>query len=615
MERKYQILNQYFGYSSFRSGQEELIDAQMAGRDAVGIMPTGGGKSLCYQIPALLSDGITLVVSPLISLMKDQVAALKKAGIPAAYINSSLSIDQIRTVYKNLVANKYKIVYIAPERLLTEGFLLTVKSIKVSIVAVDEAHCISQWGQDFRPSYLRIVGFLKLLGYRPVVSAFTATATPQVRNDIERILELNDPLRVVTGFDRPNLHFEVLKPRNKPATLLELIKNRQDKSGIVYCSTRREVEKTCLMLQNNDILATRYHAGLSDDERRANQDNFVHDRCNVIVATNAFGMGIDKSNVAYVIHYNMPQSIEAYYQEAGRAGRDGSDAECILLYSAEDIRTAKYLIEHPVPNEEIPEKQRKQVAEQELLRLDKMIGYCKTTNCLRGYILDYFGEHHRKTCDNCGNCSMVITEKDITTQAEMILSCIKRIQNHLGYSVGITILIRVLRGSRDRRILDLGLDALSTYGLMKNISRVELRELIENLEMEGYVYKNPTNETIILTERSGDVLFRSKKAKIFMRTPSKTNERRADDLKVDEGLFEALKALRLRIATNEKVPAYIVFSNSTLQDMASKKPTTMTEFLDVSGVGKYKAEQYGEMFLTEIKRYKDGDYYDGSGTN
>ena len=615
MERKYQILNQYFGYSSFRSGQEELIDAQMAGRDAVGIMPTGGGKSLCYQIPALLSDGITLVVSPLISLMKDQVAALKKAGIPAAYINSSLSIDQIRTVYKNLVANKYKIVYIAPERLLTEGFLLTVKCIKVSIVAVDEAHCISQWGQDFRPSYLRIVGFLKLLGYRPVVSAFTATATPQVRNDIERILELNDPLRVVTGFDRPNLHFEVLKPRNKPATLLELIKNRQDKSGIVYCSTRREVEKTCLMLQNNDILATRYHAGLSDDERRANQDNFVHDRCNVIVATNAFGMGIDKSNVAYVIHYNMPQSIEAYYQEAGRAGRDGSDAECILLYSAEDIRTAKYLIEHPVPNEEIPEKQRKQVAEQGLLRLDKMIGYCKTTNCLRGYILDYFGEHHRKTCDNCGNCSMVITEKDITTQAEMILSCIKRIQNHLGYSVGITILIRVLRGSRDRRILDLGLDALSTYGLMKNISRVELRELIENLETEGYVYKNPTNETIILTERSGDVLFRSKKAKIFMRTPSKTNERRADDLKVDEGLFEALKALRLRIATNEKVPAYIVFSNSTLQDMASKKPTTMTEFLDVSGVGKYKAEQYGEMFLTEIKRYKDGDYYDGSGTN
>lgn len=615
MERKYQILNQYFGYSSFRSGQEELIDAQMAGRDAVGIMPTGGGKSLCYQIPALLSDGITLVVSPLISLMKDQVAALKKAGIPAAYINSSLSIDQIRTVYKNLVANKYKIVYIAPERLLTEGFLLTVKSIKVSIVAVDEAHCISQWGQDFRPSYLRIVGFLKLLGYRPVVSAFTATATPQVRNDIERILELNDPLRVVTGFDRPNLHFEVLKPRNKLATLLELIKNRQDKSGIVYCSTRREVEKTCLMLQNNDILATRYHAGLSDDERRANQDNFVHDRCNVIVATNAFGMGIDKSNVAYVIHYNMPQSIEAYYQEAGRAGRDGSDAECILLYSAEDIRTAKYLIEHPVPNEEIPEKQRKQVAEQGLLRLDKMIGYCKTTNCLRGYILDYFGEHHRKTCDNCGNCSMVITEKDITTQAEMILSCIKRIQNHLGYSVGITILIRVLRGSRDRRILDLGLDALSTYGLMKNISRVELRELIENLETEGYVYKNPTNETIILTERSGDVLFRSKKAKIFMRTPSKTNERRADDLKVDEGLFEALKALRLRIATNEKVPAYIVFSNSTLQDMASKKPTTMTEFLDVSGVGKYKAEQYGEMFLTEIKRYKDGDYYDGSGTN
>ena len=615
MDRKYQVLKQYFGYSNFRSGQEDLIDAQMAGRDVLGVMPTGGGKSLCYQIPALLSDGITLVVSPLISLMKDQVAAMKKAGIPAAYINSSLSIDQIKTVYKNLVADKYKIVYIAPERLLTEGFLLTIKNIKVSIVAVDEAHCISQWGQDFRPSYLRIVEFLKLLGYRPVVSAFTATATPQVRDDIERILELKDPLRVVTGFDRPNLRFEVLKPRNKPATLLELIKNRQDKSGIVYCSTRRGVEKTCLMLQNNDILATRYHAGLSDDERRANQDNFVHDRCNVIVATNAFGMGIDKSNVAYVIHYNIPQSIEAYYQEAGRAGRDGSDAECILLYSAGDIRTAKYLIEHPVSNEEIPEKQRKQIAEQELLRLDKMIGYCKTTNCLRGYILDYFGEHHREKCTNCGNCSMVAMEKDITTQARMILSCVKRIQDYLGYSVGITSLVRVLRGSTDRRVLDLGLDTLSTYGLMKNTSRIELREMIESLEAEGYLHKNPTNETIILTERSGDVLFRSQKVKILIHTPSKTAERKNSDFKVDEGLFEALKTLRLRIATNENIPAYIVFSNSTLRDMASKKPTTMTEFLDVSGVGKYKAEQYGEMFLTEIKKYKDGDYHDGSGAN
>lgn len=615
MDRKYQVLKQYFGYSNFRSGQEDLIDAQMAGRDVLGVMPTGGGKSLCYQIPALLSDGITLVVSPLISLMKDQVAAMKKAGIPAAYINSSLSIDQIKTVYKNLVADKYKIVYIAPERLLTEGFLLTIKNIKVSIVAVDEAHCISQWGQDFRPSYLRIVEFLKLLGYRPVVSAFTATATPQVRDDIERILELKDPLRVVTGFDRPNLRFEVLKPRNKPATLLELIKNRQDKSGIVYCSTRRGVEKTCLMLQNNDILATRYHAGLSDDERRANQDNFVHDRCNVIVATNAFGMGIDKSNVAYVIHYNIPQSIEAYYQEAGRAGRDGSDAECILLYSAGDIRTAKYLIEHPVSNEEIPEKQRKQIAEQELLRLDKMIGYCKTTNCLRGYILDYFGEHHREKCTNCGNCSMVAMEKDITTQARMILSCVKRIQDYLGYSVGITSLVRVLRGSTDRRVLDLGLDTLSTYGLMKNTSRIELREMIESLEAEGYLHKNPTNETIILAERSGDVLFRSQKVKILIHTPSKTAERKNSDFKVDEGLFEALKTLRLRIATNENIPAYIVFSNSTLRDMASKKPTTMTEFLDVSGVGKYKAEQYGEMFLTEIKKYKDGDYHDGSGAN
>ena len=615
MDRKLQVLKQYFGYSSFRSGQAELIDAQMAGRDVLGVMPTGGGKSLCYQIPALLCDGIALVVSPLISLMKDQVAALKKAGIPAAYINSSLSVDQIRTAYKNLAANKYKIVYIAPERLLTEGFLLTIKNIKVSIVAVDEAHCISQWGQDFRPSYLRIVEFLKLSEYRPVVSAFTATATPQVRDDMERILELKEPLRVVTGFDRPNLYFEVLKPRNKPAALLALIKGRQEKSGIVYCSTRSEVEKTCLMLQDNGILATRYHAGLSDDERRANQDSFVRDHCSVIVATNAFGMGIDKSNVAYVIHYNMPQSIEAYYQEAGRAGRDGSDAECILLYSAGDVRTARYLIEHPVPNEEIPEKQRNQVAEQALLRLDKMIGYCKTANCLRGYILDYFGEQHGETCSNCGNCRMAAAEKDITTQAKMILSCVKRIRDHLGYSVGITILVRVLRGSTDRRVLDLGLDTLSTYGLMKNTPRTELREMIERLEAEGYLCKNPKYETVVLTERSGDVLFRSQKVKILIRTPSKTAVRKNGDLKEGDGLFEALKTLRLQIATNENVPAYIVFSNSTLRDMASKKPTTMTEFLDVSGVGKYKAEQYGEAFLAAIKEYNDRDCRVGAGAD
>lgn len=605
MDRKHHVLKQYFGYSSFRSGQEALIDAQISGKDAFGVMPTGGGKSLCYQIPALLSDGITLVVSPLISLMKDQVSSLKQAGVAAAYINSSLSIEQIRTVYNNLLSNKYKIVYIAPERLLTEGFLQIIKNITISILAVDEAHCISQWGQDFRPSYLRIVAFLKLLGYRPVVSAFTATATPQVRNDIERILALKDPVRVITGFDRPNLHFEVLKPSNKPNVLLNLIKEKPDKVGIVYCSTRKGVEQVCQMLQNNNILATRYHAGLSDDERQINQNRFVHDHCNVIVATNAFGMGIDKSNVAYVIHYNMPQSIEAYYQEAGRAGRDGSAAECILLYSAGDIRTAKYLIEHTVPNEEIPENQRKQIAEQELLRLDKMIGYCNTKDCLRGYILDYFGENHNKNCNNCGNCDMMFSEKDITTQAMMILSCVKRIHNHLEHSVSRTCLIRVLRGSKDKRILELGLDTLSTYGLMKNNSRMEIRELIEVLEFQGYLYLEPINKTIILTEQSQAVLYYGKKVKMLTKAPH-IKSKKVDALNEENGLFEALKSLRLQIANEENVPAYIIFPNSTLQDMARKKPATIADLLGVSGVGKYKAEQYGKRFLDEIERYING---------
>lgn len=607
MDRKYQVLKQYFGYSSFRSGQEELIDAQMAGRDVFAVMPTGGGKSLCYQIPALLLDGITLVVSPLISLMKDQVAALKKAGVQAAYINSSLSSDQIKVVYKNVLAEKYKILYIAPERLLTENFLQAIKNIKVSIVAVDEAHCISQWGQDFRPSYLKIVEFLKSLGYRPVVSAFTATATSQVRDDIERILGLKNPLRIITGFDRPNLRFEVLKPKNKPAALLELIQNRIDKSGIVYCSTRKEVEKICLMLQDSGIGATRYHAGLSEDERRGNQDAFIYDRSNVIVATNAFGMGIDKSNVAYVIHYNMPQSMEAYYQEAGRAGRDGSSAECILLYSAADIRTARYLIEHSAQNDELSEEQRDQVIEQELSRLNKMIGYCKTTNCLRGYILDYFGERHGEKCGNCGNCDSAVTEKDITKQAMMILSCTKRIRDRLGYSVGVTILMRVLRGSRDKRVLELGLDTLSTYGLMQTVPRAELSELIECLETQGYLYTDPTHKTIVLTKQSGEVLFRNRKVKMPVRVLLDNAKKKDNIFKTDEDLFVALKALRLRVANDENVPAYMVFSNATLQDMARKKPTTMTEFLNVSGVGKYKAKQYGETFLTEIRKYKDGE--------
>lgn len=611
MGKKYQILNQYFGYQTFRGGQEALIDAQLKGQDVLGIMPTGGGKSLCYQLPALLLEGITLVVSPLISLMKDQVTSLKKAGIAAAYINSTLSFGQMNAVYQNMIEGKYRIIYIAPERLLTEGFLSAMRYVTVSLFVVDEAHCISQWGQDFRPSYLRIVEFLNQLPYRPVVSAFTATATERVREDIMEILCLENPLQIITGFDRPNLYFEVMKPKQKPLALLNLIREREEKSGIVYCATRKEVENVCQMLQERDISAVRYHAGLPEEERRENQDDFIYDRCSVMVATNAFGMGIDKSNVAYVIHYNMPQSIEAYYQEAGRAGRDGADAECILLYSASDIRTAKYLIENGNENEELTENQREEIQKLELRRLDQMIGYCKTPGCLRGYILRYFGEKHREVCGNCSNCASTAEEIDITTEAKMILSCVKRIHSHLGYPLGASSVVRVLRGSKDKRIHELGLDTLSTYGLMQNTPRAALQEMVECLEDQGYLHTDPKHEAITLTGQAGNVLLRDQKVQMFVRKRTSHGKTTAGII-VDEGLFNALRALRLKLALKENVPAYIVFTNAVLQEMAAKRPTTMTEFLNVSGIGEYKAKQYGEAFLAEIKKYEESQHDDGS---
>lgn len=606
MESAHRILEQYFGYTTFRSGQEELIDAQLAGRDAFGVMPTGGGKSLCYQIPALLSEGITLVVSPLISLMKDQVAALRRAGIPVAYINSSLSYEQIRAVYHNLAAGQYKLVYVAPERLATEGFVQTARRLNISLFAVDEAHCISQWGQDFRPSYLKIVDFLAQLERRPVVSAFTATATPAVREDVERILALRDPLRVVTGFDRPNLRFEVLHPQDKNSALLSLVRERQSKSGIVYCATRREVESVCELLRENGIAATRYHAGLDDAERQTNQEDFDRDRSSVIVATNAFGMGIDKSNVAYVIHYNMPQSMEAYYQEAGRAGRDGSRAECVLLYAPRDIRTARFLIERSTPNEELSEDERRRIVSQDLTRLEHIIGYCKTTRCLRGYILDYFGERHVDACGNCGNCESIVETQDITTQAQMILSCVKRAYDRLGYSLGATGIAGILRGSSEQRILSRGLDHLSTYGLMRGTSRAEVRTLIELLEAEGYLHTDPVHEGVSLTERAGDVLFRGERVEVTVRKAVRRTPPPARALPhdaPDDDLLAALKSLRTRIAAEENVPAYVVFTNASLIDMAQKRPTTLEAFLTVSGVGSFRAARYGARFLETIRAH------------
>lgn len=604
METKESILQRVFGYSAFRGGQEALIDAQLQGRDAFGIMPTGGGKSLCYQIPALLLEGVTLVISPLISLMRDQVMALKNAGVAAAYINSSLTPAQIRLVYRNIQSGMYKIIYVAPERLLTDGFLEAIQARKVSLVTVDEAHCISQWGQDFRPSYLKIVDFLNILTPRPVVSAFTATATEAVRQDIAQILQLRDPLRVVTGFDRPNLRFEVQRPKQKLPALIDLVQQRRDKAGIVYCATRKAVEEVCENLQLNGIAATRYHAGLPDEERRDNQEDFLYDRKTVMVATNAFGMGIDKSNVSYVIHYNMPQSLESYYQEAGRAGRDGAEAECILLYAPGDVQTAKYLIQHPALSGELSQEELEQKQRLDLERLDVMVNYCKTQECLRGYILDYFGQEHESFCGNCSNCSTETEERDITDQARMILSCVQRMSAKLGYSLGLTSVVRTLLGSRDKRLLQLGLDKLGSYGMLRKLGKDDLRAMAENLESQGYLETDPVHGGVSLTQKAQGVLFEGKT--VSMRLPKAEASAPVSSPiggGQDPNLLAMLKRLRWKIAMQESVPAYIIFSNATLEDMARKAPTTLEAFAKVNGVGSVKVKRFGEVFVDAIADY------------
>ena len=618
MDKKLEVLSRYFGYTQFRGAQEELIDAVLSGRDVLGVMPTGGGKSLCYQIPALLLPGITLVISPLISLMQDQVLALKSVGVPAAYLNSSLSLEQQSLVLRNLRQGRYKILYAAPERLLGEGFLAMAREVPISLVAVDEAHCISQWGQDFRPSYLKIPEFLQTLPQRPVVSAYTATATPTVRRDIQKCLNLRNPLVKVTGFDRPNLRFEVRTPDSKRGTLLTLLALRKDKSGIVYCSTRKEVDSVCSFLLDKHFAAARYHAGLPDELRRKNQEDFLYDRKTVMVATNAFGMGIDKSNVSYVIHYNMPQSMESYYQEAGRAGRDGEPAECILLFGKRDIVTAKFLIEKSYEESELSEEDRALLKQQDMKRLWAMVDYCQTPGCLRQYILSYFGQYNTPKCGNCGNCAPPKKEKppalpetpgtlgtkDITKEAQMVLSCVRRIATALGHNSTVTMTVLVLRGSKDKRLLENKLDGLSTYGLMNAYSREELREIIAQLVEQGYLDCG-SGEILEPTPAAAEILFRGRAITVTMEEKA-LRERfpQSGTVIADSKLLADLKALQKRLAEKEKVPAFVIFSNATLEDMAKKQPKTMDEFLTVSGIGRVKAQRYGTAFLKELEKHR-----------
>lgn len=637
------VLKKFFGYASFREGQEELIKNILAGRDTLGVMPTGAGKSICYQLPAIQFDGITLVISPLISLMKDQVHALTQAGIPAAFINSSLSQAQFAKAMQNAADYQYKIIYIAPERLLTDEFIRFSNHVKIAMVTIDEAHCISQWGQDFRPSYLKITRFIDELVQRPVVTAFTATATSEVRADIVDMLGLCNPHILTTGFDRVNLHFSVAKPNDKMTALKDYISNNRTKSGIIYCLTRKTVEEVCDSLLRAGFAASRYHAGLSEKERMHNQDAFIFDRCNIMVATNAFGMGIDKSNVSYVIHYNMPKNMESYYQEAGRAGRDGEAADCILLYSGQDVVTNQYMIENSSDNEELDQITQIIIKKRNHELLKIMTFYCHTNNCLREYILNYFGDKAPNYCGNCSNCNTCFEEADVTEDAKKILSCIRR----SGERFGIKMIVDILRGSKNQKILSNRMDKLTTYGLMNTVAESKIRDIINHLVLSGCleitnseypvikvtrnglefvrgadslrmkVQKNyrdiePLEEAKFIESRStmdkktGNGQRKDRSKRVISNNAKLAKEKLAEkNINVNEELFERLRLLRNKLALKQRVPAYIVFSDATLKQMCMHMPADEEEFLEVNGVGQAKLEKYGEEFLSEIKAYNE----------
>ena len=602
---KLSVLKEYFGHDSFREGQDRITDSLLGGRDVLGIMPTGAGKSICYQVPALMFDGITIVVSPLISLMKDQVSALVQSGVAAAYINSSLTHAQYLKVLQNTESGKYKIIYVAPERLRAPAFLGICRNLNISMVAVDEAHCVSQWGQDFRPSYLKIPDFIDALNSRPVVGAFTATATGAVRDDIKTLLRLVSPLVVTTGFDRPNLFFSVMQPKNKSIELMKLIKERKNESGIVYCSTRKAVEEVCELLQKNGFAATRYHAGLDENERRRNQDDFVYDRATIMVATNAFGMGIDKSNVSFVIHYNMPKNMESYYQEAGRAGRDGRSADCTLLYSAKDVRTNQFLINNSEPNPDLTEDEQEEVRRRDRERLKQMTFYCTTHKCLRKFILEYFGDKGPERCEKCSNCLSNHENTDITVDAQKIMSCVAR----TGQRYGKKAICDVLRGSKNERLISAGLSRQSTYGIMADCPEKRLRDIIDHLCENGYMTAQGDEYPILkLAPKSCGVLTGQETLRMMLEIPQKKKAAAVKDAllpSADEKLLAALKDLRKSLAMRQSIPAYVVFTDATLVDMCRLKPKTQEEFMEVSGVGQAKSQRYGEVFLAVIAEFSE----------
>jgi ATP-dependent DNA helicase RecQ len=582
------LLNKYYGFKSFRKGQEQAIQSVMNNEDTLIIMPTGGGKSLCYQIPALVKEGITLVISPLIALMKDQVDFLKSIGIKAAFINSTLSAIEMEQVLYWSSKGEYKLLYVSPERLEAQSFCSAISNVNISIIAVDEAHCVSQWGHDFRPSYRNISSFINSLNCRPVVMALTATATEVVKADIINLLNLKEPNKVMTGFNRNNLKFSVVNGEDKKEFLNKFLSKNRGVSGIVYAATRKETENIYKLLINNGYNAGLYHAGLSDSDRTRVQEAFIYDDIEIMVATNAFGMGIDKSNVRYVVHYNMPKNMEAYYQEAGRAGRDGEYSECILLFNTGDVTTQKYFIDESYISKELKSN--------EYQKLQGMVDYCHTSTCLRSYILNYFGDND--IIDKCDNCSVCCDEnelQDITIEAQKILSCVYRAKERYGK----TMIIDILKGSKNKKLLECNLDKLSTYGLAATYDRKTLTLILNKLCADGYLKITEELYPVVkLTAKAFDVLRDSEKVYMKIEKISVSTEK-------NDELFERLKILRKEIALKEKLPPYIIFHDAALREISEKLPVTKNKLRTVKGVGERKLELYGEDIINLIIKYME----------
>ncbi|WNF38110.1 DNA helicase RecQ [Bacillaceae bacterium IKA-2] len=581
------VLKKYYGYDRFRRNQEEIITSIFERKDTFCIMPTGGGKSVCYQVPAILLKGLTIVISPLISLMKDQVDTLTSNGIPAVYLNSTVTYSNQELIMKDIRQGKYKLVYVAPERLDSNQFLHFLKQLPIEFIAIDEAHCISQWGHDFRPSYRKIGALIEQLSPRPVIAAFTATATKEVAEDIKRGLALQSPLSFVSGYERENLAFSVVKTGNKRKYLLDFLKRYKGESGIIYTATRKDVESLQLFLAKNGIQAVTYHAGMAERVRNDHQEKFIYDDEKIIIATNAFGMGIDKSNVRFVIHYQLPKSMEAYYQEAGRAGRDGENSECIVFYTSKDVQTQKFLIEQSQSDEERKSR--------EYRKLQMMVDFCHTTKCLQSFIVAYFGDILERECSKCSNCLSDFEEIDVTIEAQKIFSCVVRMKERFG----VTLIAQVLKGSQNKRIKQLSLTELSTYGIMNKKTEKGISELIQLLIAEGYLgLKNGQYPTVRMTEKAADVLKNGSKVLQKLKPVKK-------EAVVHSELFELLRQIRRDIAEKEKLPPYIIFSDATLREMCQYYPKTKLEMLQIKGVGEVKYEKYGQVFLNEISQFSE----------